>query len=414
MNADAVILAGGRGTRSANPSIPKIAQEIGGISLLQWHLDALARSTIQRVTLVTGHLSDEVAALAARSDAHGIELTIITETDPRGTAPATLQAIEHSDADRFLVVLGDIWHAFPIDSMLDDWRRSGQSEAAIVHPSLHPQDSDGVIPQPDGSVKVVPKQARGSRERNMSATGIFGVSRHSTDLLAEHQDLGSDVLAASARTGRLYAHISSHYFRDAGTPSRLKSAQADWESGAFARRGSSSPRRVVFLDRDGVINPPLPEVYHPGDMSIQNGVAKAIRSINEQGIPVLVATNQPGIAKGLMSEDDHEQIRAALDDLLIAEGAFVDDYAYCPHHPEAGFPGERAELKVTCQCRKPEAGLLLALANRHGVDLQGSVMVGDTDRDAGAAMGAGTRFIRVSSDLDAATAIHQALEVATC
>ena len=413
----AVILAGGRGTRSADPRIPKIAQTVGGQPLMQWHLDLISQSDIHDVLVVTGHLGDQVAQLVEDSDAHGLEVRIIHEAEQRGTVPAVQLAATHTESDGLLVILGDVWASFPIDAFLRSWRESDKNVAAAVHPSLHPTDSDAVIPQPDGSVSVISKVDRGTvtlSTRNMSAAGVFALTRSALAEAEDTSDIGSELIATAASHDDLCAVVSSHYFKDTGTPIRLGSAQEDWESGAFHRRGSLTPRPALFLDRDGVINPALPEVYTPDALALLPGVAEGIAQANALGVPVLVATNQPGLAKGLMTEQAHEEIRARLDELLIDQGAFIDDYAYCPHHPESGFAGEVDSLKISCHCRKPAPGLILDLAKRHTIDRARSVMVGDSDRDEGAAQAAGMRFERVLPDEPAAQAIQAALRVLQC
>ena len=414
MKTAAVILAGGRGTRSVDPGTAKIAQEIGGKSLLQWHLEILNSSSIDEVIVVTAHLADQVRKLAESLPSQTGHLRLVNETNPQGTFPAVRIAMKDSDADRFLVILGDIWSSFPVDHFLQAWDQAASPVAAIVHPSLHPQDSDAVIPGPDGFVGVVPKQERGPLTRNMSATGIFGLSRDYIEQAPELSDIGSQVLFNAAQEDRLFAHVDSHYFKDTGTPERLQQAREDWLSGTFARRGSTARRPAVLLDRDGVLNPTHPEVYRAHDLTLIDGVAEAIAHANAQGVPVLVATNQPGLAKGFMTFDEHEAIRARLDALLMEHGAFVDDYAFCPHHPDTGFPGERAELKFECSCRKPAPGLLQSLVHDHHLDPNRIVMVGDSDRDEQAAVGAEVSFLRVHSSDEAALVIRSAVERVTC
>ena len=414
-----MILAGGRGTRSADPSTPKIAQQIAERSLLQWHLDLLAESSIDEVLIVTGHLGDEVAGLLDAADTHDLKVRIVHEDRPAGTVPALRLAAEHTDADAFLVILGDVWTSFPIDPFVQQWLESGKNVAAIVHPSLHPSDSDAVIPQPDGSVTVISKKTRNQGSptaliRNMSATGVFALNRSAINDHTSAKDIGSDLLADAASQGELFAYVSSHYFKDTGTPDRLAKARHDWDTGAFSRRGSTHPRPALILDRDGVINPALPEVYRPQSLTLLPGVAQNIAKANARGVPVLVATNQPGLAKGFMTYEEHEAIRSRLDELLIAEGAFVDDYSYCPHHPDTGFDGEVPELKIPCACRKPAPGMLLELIHHHTMEPSTSLMVGDSDRDEGAAHAARVRFIRVTGTHPAAAAIHEALEELTC
>jgi D-glycero-D-manno-heptose 1,7-bisphosphate phosphatase len=72
-------------------------------------------------------------------------------------------------------------------------------------------------------------------------------------------------------------------------------------------------------------------------------------------------------------------------------GAYIDALYYCPHHPDKGFPGERPELKIDCDCRKPKPGLLLRAARDFNIDLSQSWMAGDDARDIGAGQAAGCK-----------------------
>jgi histidinol-phosphate phosphatase family protein len=416
MTVSAVILAGGKGTRSADPSKAKLGQIVGGRSLMEWHLALLEGTEITEVLVVAGHLGAQVQALCD-SLSHGrLDVKVIHEDDQRGTVAALRLAADHTSADEFLVVLGDILMSFSVDAFLARWRDSGASVAVAVHPSTHPDDSDAVFPHHDGRVTVVPKSQPRESIPNMSSAGLFAITRTGLETYASCRDFGSQILPEAAARGDLYADVNSHYFKDTGTPERLAAATRDLDSGAFVRRGHRKLRPALFLDRDGVINPALPEVYTPDHLQLNDGIASAIREANLMGVPVVVATNQPGIAKGFMTFETHEAIRARMDALLAAGGAFVDDYAHCPHHPETGFDGEIPELKTRCLCRKPEPGLLLGLAGIHGLDLARSVMVGDSERDAGAAANAGVAFILVGAGdgVGPSEAIRRALEVVTC
>jgi histidinol-phosphate phosphatase family protein len=424
MTVVAVVLAGGKGTRSADPSKAKLGQEIGGRSLMEWHLAMLEPSEIDEVLVVAGHLGDQVQELCDRIDHHGLTVRVIHEERQEGTVAALRLAARHCAADEFLVVLGDILMSFPVQHLLDDWRASGAAVAVAVHPSTHPQDSDAAFPTHDGTVLVVPKSAPRDHVPNMSSAGLFAITRAGLDQYATCRDVGSDVLPAAAADGTLFAFVSSHYFKDTGTAGRLDAARADHDSGAFLRRGALDLRPALFLDRDGVINPTEPEFHRPEGYRLLPGVAEPIVAANWAGIPVVVVTNQPAIAKGFMTFDDHQRVRASMDRLLGAHGAFVDDYLFCPHHPDAGFVGEVASLKVACECRKPDIDLARQAATRHRIDLARSVMVGDTERDRGFARGAGMHFIHVDAEVvpcdtpdcypESAVAIRRGIEVLGC
>lgn len=424
MTVVAVVLAGGKGTRSADPRKAKLSQVVGGQTLLEWHLQLLEPSEIDEVIVVAGHLGDQVQTLCDSIDHHGMSLRVIHEERQEGTVAALRLAAQQTDVDEFLVILGDILMSFPVQHLLDDWRASGAGVAVAVHPSTHPEDSDAAFPAHDSSILVVPKSEPRDHVPNMSSAGLFAITRRALGRYGECRDVGSDVLGAASARGDLFALVSSHYFKDTGTPSRLDAAHADVDTGAFARRGHLGDRPALFLDRDGVINPTEPEFHEPSQYHLNSGVAEAIHDANRAGVPVIVVTNQPAIAKGQMTFEQHQAVRARMDRLLAEHSAFVDDYLFCPHHPEAGWVGEVAQLKIPCECRKPDIDLARQAARQHRLDLSTSVMVGDTDRDRGFARAAGMRFVHVSAPHDdadaedclpeAAAAIRRGIEVLTC
>lgn len=150
-------------------------------------------------------------------------------------------------------------------------------------------------------------------------------------------------------------------------------------------------RPAVFLDRDGTINEQMGYVNHLSRFQLLPGVARAIRSLNEAGLPVVVVTNQSGLARGYFPESLLEAVHAELHRLLAREGAHLDGLYICPHHPEA----REERFRLDCDCRKPRPGLLERAAAELGLDLGRSYMVGDrwSDLRCGAAVGATTVLV---------------------
>jgi D,D-heptose 1,7-bisphosphate phosphatase len=120
-----------------------------------------------------------------------------------------------------------------------------------------------------------------------------------------------------------------------------------------------------------------------------------VRLINRSSYLSVVVTNQSVVARGLTDEAGLNRIHAKLDTELGAASAYLDALYYCPHHPDGGFPGEVASYKIPCTCRKPQAGMLLAAAERFQINLSASWMVGDSARDMGAALAAGVEPVGV-------------------
>lgn len=136
---------------------------------------------------------------------------------------------------------------------------------------------------------------------------------------------------------------------------------------------SAERRRAAFLDRDGTINREVSFIKDPDRFSLLPGAAEAIRLLNEHNILVVVVTNQSGIARGYLTEEDLRRVHERMFRLLAEQGAAVDAVYFCPHHPTEGD----GKYTVDCECRKPKPGMLSAAAKDHAIDLSQSWMVSD-------------------------------------
>jgi D-glycero-D-manno-heptose 1,7-bisphosphate phosphatase len=163
--------------------------------------------------------------------------------------------------------------------------------------------------------------------------------------------------------------------------------------------GDERLRAAVFLDRDGVIVEPVPDVllgsnespYHAQDVALVAGAVEGIRALRDQGFLLVGVSNQPAAAKANATLEQLYAVHARTAQLLAAQGASLDEWRYCFHHPAGVDP----RLGVPCDCRKPAPGLLLAAAEQHAIDLARSWMVGDSDSDVAAGVAAGTRTVLV-------------------
>jgi len=143
---------------------------------------------------------------------------------------------------------------------------------------------------------------------------------------------------------------------------------------------------AVFLDRDGTINEQMGYINHISRFVLLPGVGKAIRRLNNQNIPVVVVTNQSGLARGYFPATLLDEVHKKMETELAEAGARIDGLYICPHHPEA----KELQYRKDCNCRKPKIGLLQQAAADLNLDLGASYMVGDrwSDLKCGARAGA--------------------------
>ncbi len=144
-------------------------------------------------------------------------------------------------------------------------------------------------------------------------------------------------------------------------------------------------KKVVFLDRDGVINQDRDEyVQNTGQLHIFPYSGSAIKRLNDAGFSVYVVSNQQGIAKGLVKISDLEAIEYEIIRKVEEVGGKIDAFYYCTHLSSEN-----------CFCRKPKPGMILKAAKEHNIDLKSAFMIGDTEKDVMAAKSAGCRSVVV-------------------
>jgi histidinol-phosphate phosphatase family protein len=161
----------------------------------------------------------------------------------------------------------------------------------------------------------------------------------------------------------------------------------------------SNGRPGVFLDRDGVLNELVPDPdggegespLRVAEVRLIAGAAAAVTRLRGEGYTLVCVTNQPAAAKLKASIAELQAIQRRVRDLLAGEGAQLDMWRMCLHHPDGVVP----ELSGPCDCRKPAPGMLLDAAAELGLDLSRSWMIGDTDADMLAGTAAGCRTVLV-------------------
>lgn len=402
MVSELIILAGGKGTRLASVAghIPKALVPIGGKPVLQHQLEIAADAKVRDVRIFAGYLADQIRDFVGDGSRFGLRVRVEVESQPLGSAGAVLQSLD-SLAEHFFVLYGDTMLAVDLQSMAREHLRRAADFTALVHPNDHPADSDLVEVDSEGWVTALHPYPHPQDQffGNLVNAALYVVRRDALRPwggIALKRDFAKDVLPSLLDSkARIFAYRSAEYIKDMGTPARLAKVERDWHLGRIRRRDSQSREPAVFLDRDGTLNVERGFLRSHGQLELLPGVAKSLQRLRGAGFRLVVLTNQPVIARGDATERDVEDIHRKLEWLLGLEGAYLDAIYYCPHHPDRGFVGERPELKVPCDCRKPGTALLERACAELSLDPARSWMIGDSTLDLELARRGGMRSILV-------------------
>ena len=401
----AVIQAGGAGTRLASVAkdLPKPMVDIGGKPILQWQLESLKRSGITEALIIVSKQSTAIQDYFGDGASLGMKITYYVEQSPLGTGGAFTYIAKQIHED-ILFLLGDLMLDVSWERMIDFHRSHEGLITAYVHPNSHPADSDILMLREDGLVlSVLPKnKERESFYHNLVLAGVYVISAELLQTFEDEEELykmdyEKEILMPTIACDGVYGYVCSEYIKDCGTPSRYYAVIRDLENGIIAAKNLKSPQKAIFLDRDGVINVFGDYVTEASLLQLTENASKAIRLINESGYLAIVITNQPIVARGDTTLAELDNIHAKMETLLGADGAYLDAIYFCPHHPDKGFEGERAEFKIDCECRKPKIGMILKAKERFNIDLESSWFIGDTDRDIMTANNAGCKAILLTS-----------------
>lgn len=397
----AAIIAGGQGTRIRSISgddIPKALVPLAGQPIIHYQLRLLARYGVRRLAIVAGYLADALrAGVEPLARQLGLETAFFVEPAPLGTAGGLPAAQDFLGGDDFFVLYGDLALEMDLGRLAAFHRRHEALITVVAHPNDHPHNSDLLrLDDRQRIVEVLPRRRREpGHYRNMVPAAVYCLSPAALDHIRPgvKEDFINDVLPRLAAAGRAMAYNTPEYLRDMGTVERYALAERDIHSGLLARMNLATPRPAVFFDRDGVLVRDYDGagVVFTEQLELLPGAAEAVRMVNQAGWLALVVSNQPQVAKGYIDLAGLDAIHAKLETLLGQAGAKLDRIYFCPHHPDKGFPGEVPELKIECNCRKPQPGMIRQALADMTVDVARSCLIGDRRGDVGAARAMGLR-----------------------
>lgn len=412
-----IIMAGGKGTRISNifPDIPKPLIPIQGIPVLEREICMLRNQGYKDIIITISHLGFLIQNYFENGDKWGVSIKYYNEITPLGNAGALFKLRDLLGDEDFLLLNADALFDVDFNRMVAYHKSRNALVTIFTHPNSHPYDSGLVIADEIGCVTqwLAKEDKRPEFYKNRVNAGLHVINPNILDInwnklsmageidsdsRIKKVDLDRDILKPLAGSGSMYCYDSPEYVKDMGTPERYNAVQRDFKKGIVKSKNLSNKQKAVFLDRDGTINKYVGFLKNEKQFELISGAGEAIKKINESGFLVIVCTNQPVIARGEVTFSQLENIHKKMETLLGLEGAYLDAVYYCPHHPNKGYKGEIAELKVDCDCRKPKPGMLLKAAEKFNIDLAKSWMVGDSDNDIEAGKKAGCKTVLINKE----------------
>ncbi len=359
----AIILAGGFGTRlrSVVADRPKPMADINGTPFLSKLLDKLNLEGFNKVILAVGYMHEYIESFY-HNKYKNLEVVYSLEDEPLGTGGCIKKAMEYIDEEYAYVLNGDTF--FDID--LRDMKKDADCTIACRYFENFSRygkveiDNENII--------------KSFNEKAPNQTGYIngGIYLFKKDIfnkfnLPDKFSLEADFFNKYLSSILVKAYKSSDYFMDIGIPEDY-----------FKYCEDSKKIKVLFLDRDGVINVDYGHVHSIDKFDFIPSIFDICKKYQSDGFEIIVVSNQAGIAKGLYTKKDLDIVDEYMKSEFKKHGVMILDSFYCPHKDSDN-----------CDCRKPKPGLILQATKKYNIDLSRSVLIGDKMSDLEAGHNAG-------------------------
>jgi len=393
-----VLLCGGKGSRSANPNLPKSLQKINGRTLLSIQLSSLKLTSRHEIIFVAGWKA-ELLIPEIEMEMKSYSKTkwkIVIEENPSGTNMATVGTLDEISTPEVMILLGDLYTNGDIGSFFEIWKDFNSDILLIAHPNNHPYDSDLVKYDSESLIvnKLLPKsRIPTNNDGNMALAGILLLKRNVLKLLPRNEhDLISAIFSIKEPNIDVKVFPAINTIMDVGNSVRHANVcKIDKESPA-------NPVAALFLDLDGTLAANEEIKNSQTRISVDKRITDLLEKITGRNIPIFIVSNQPGIAKGFFTWEDFDEYRMRFESYLGEKQVGISRWFVCPHHPDLGFPGERIELKVNCECRKPGIKFGRDAISLYKLDPKSVLMLGDSEIDEKFASASSFNFQKVTLD----------------
>lgn len=363
----AVILAGGYGTRLKpfTDTNPKPMYSFEGKPFLEYLIEQIRSFGLQEIVLLLGYLPEKIQDYFGDGSRWGVHITysvspVEYETGLRIKSAAPLLA------DEFLLMYCDNYCPIDFSRLIADYEKNKALIQFTAYWNRDDYTKNNLCIAEDGMVEVYDKKRLTPRLQGVDI-GYAVVNKKVLSLLPEeNHNFEAVVYPALVAEEKLFATVTEHRYYSVGSWERIELTKE------FFR-----PKKVIFLDRDGTLNVRPPRacyIERPEDFVWLPEAREAMKKLKDAGYTIILISNQPGIARGNLTEETLAAIHKKMQADLREIGAKIDGIYYCPHNWDEG-----------CECRKPKPGMFFQAQKELSLDLTKCVMIGDDERDMEAA-----------------------------
>lgn len=378
MIEQAVILAGGRGTRlkPLTDKVPKPMIQFHGKPFLEYLIDNLREQGIHRILLLLGYLPKVIQNYFGDGSKFGTEIDYSITDEANDTGKRLKLAVPKIE-EYFLMMYCDNYWPLRLQDMWDQYKQHKTDAQLTIYLNKDNYTRNNVKVDDDGHIILY--------DKSRTADGLRGVDigyaifkKNVLDLLPNENVLfESTVYPLLVEKKQLSAYVTDHRYYSVGSHERLQITEE------FFKRVPT-----IILDRDGVLNkkPKKAEyVTKWSEFEWLPGAKESLALLKKNGYRIIVITNQAGIARGMLTEDDLNDIHNKMKQQVESAGETIDAIYYCPH----GWDDD-------CECRKPKPGMLFQAQKDFNLDLKKTYFIGDDERDVQAGQTAGCKTILLS------------------
>ena len=376
-------MAGGLGTRlkPITNDLPKPMVDINGKPFIDYLLNYLSRQKLKDVIILSGYKSEILEDYIGDGSNYNLNITFSKLDSSAQTSERIYNCIDKLD-DEFLLMYCDNFIPLNLSDMTKSYFDKGKKAQITVYTNKYLMTKNNLIYEEDKLVKY--DKSRTENNLNGVNIGFIILNKSVVELLQnKKQDFESIIFPDLIKNNQISCFLTDHKYYSIGNLDRLPATRKYFKN-----------KKFILLDRDGVLNKKMPKAEYVTNWKKwkwREGSLEALKLLNDNEFEIIIITNQPGVSRGKMTEEDLKNININMIDDISKVGAKIKSIYMCKCNWDDG-----------CDCRKPKPGMIFKAQFDHDFILSDTYFLGDDNRDMEAAKRAGCNhfYIRENDRLD--------------